>query len=91
MPVTIQSPLFDFRSVVVPTDLAPSVQHQDFVRGVLDSRYTELEKHIMYFRECGVDLDRMHIVHSRDYSTSTLHVDGIARFQWRIKGYFDAR
>lgn len=85
LPYVIDWPAVD--AMAQMTRLSPS--HQDWVKSILASRYTELEKHIRCFYECGVSLDRMQIIDSRDHSTITLYVDGIARFQWRLKGYFE--
>ena len=65
----------------------PMTALHDHARCITESRDRELAKHIRCFYECGVTLDRMHIVDNRNFSTTTLYVDGIARFQWRIKEY----
>ena len=59
---------------------------KSYVNRITESRNRELEKAIQRFVDCGVTLDRMHIVDSRNFDTSTLLVDGVARFQWKLKG-----
>ena len=71
----------------IPADMPEipmSKAHQDYVREIIDSRYREMEKSVKCFYECGVTLDRMHIVDSRDFKSTTLFVDGVARFVWKL-------
>lgn len=78
--------MIDFKSFVVPPALLEhSYRVQDHARQITESRYVELERRIACFRQCGVDLDRMQIVDSHDFSSSTLYVDGIARFTWKLE------
>lgn len=56
----------------------------EHIRRVNDVRDAALETAIRNFRECGVSLDRMYLIGPSDGSATTLYVDDIARFEWRL-------
>ncbi len=57
---------------------------KQIIKRAEESRVYQIDAAIHRFRECGVEIERFSIMNSADYSSTTLCVDGIPRFQWTL-------
>lgn len=57
---------------------------RDITRRAAESRAREIEAAIVRFRECGVEIERFSLIERAGEIATTLCVDGIPRFTWRL-------